>query len=1070
MKKFLKPSEFMKKRRPYLYSDSSKAGAYQLSRSEFSHYLDTLTERNQHKDFEIFCRHLCERILCPNLRTQTGPEGGGDGKIDTETYTVSTEIAQRWHAGDANAGSERWGFAFSTMKAWTAKVRSDIKGIVETGREYDRIYFVTNRPVKANKCHDEEHNLTNKYGIPVTILDREWIIEEIFKNNLQSIACRDLGAGRLESDKSIVGPNDYRRNQRLTDIERRIMSTESEVDDQSQLVSDTFKAVKLSRELERPRYETEGRFKRAINVATKSGTHSQILRAKYEYAWTMLWWYDDIEQLNQTYEDIEEIVSKFDSAEDLSKLCNLLTVLEARVSQGWESSDHLDLVRRRKRLRSKLYKLSQDKSQPNNALYAETLLALSMLTNSEAEDQREILDRVWGTFSDIIDRAEGLGEYPVKLVDDAVEEISSFVPESTTLDHLTEKLAEFMGQREKEGKAGKLFFQRGKLKLDTQLHTEAIWWLGKASICFLKEEYKEEQFETLSCLALAYHDAGLHWAARSVCLAALVIAGTISAERAETKMETILPISLLALLSLKLGRVPDLMLCVYWLHGLAQALPLEDKIKSYLDKEFEERDMQIACFLSGIEAKFIPMLSNLPDILEALRLINSKTILMYRLGRAHELREYDPVQEGNELIELADLANLAAAQPVSHILPKVPWLNNGQSFYARTVIIGVVVEFMGNDTAEDILLCETCIGAIESFLATAFFNKIFPKTEKLIVHVKIKEDLNEPELKFDSVLMVLNLNWPKKYSVSDANATSIIKKYLLELCAYVADVIAFVPDAENFIKHIVLKENLFERAVSFSFAHFSQNRTLGGYLVSLSDLSFLTRKSYPPLQPLPEIVPTSPKIPNDDSVEEDTKKNNLHSLKHDEVVVSSIINTHLWDEAVWRGVVYAHSGVVDTRPPLLGLAFKNRKSALSIFKEWNDKFGRKDVNDRIKISIIRGICSDNVHHYRVIVTPSFESFNKLTELPKVFVGLSHKMEPKSSRNLDGFLRQFKRHSRFYLVPAVILDGRDEPELVLDYSILSRNLHVKQAWEVDANDCDAVAVMKDDKIIIPKVVK
>ena len=169
MNKYPLASEIMRSRRPYLYSDSSSTNAYSLSKSEFSHFLDSLTQRNEHKDFEIFCRHLCERILCPNLRTQTGPEGGGDGKVDTETYAVSSEISDRWFSGEANAGQERWAFAVSAKKAWSSKVNSDVKGIVETGRKYDRIYFLTNQAVKAKACHDKEMKLTKEFGVPVTI-------------------------------------------------------------------------------------------------------------------------------------------------------------------------------------------------------------------------------------------------------------------------------------------------------------------------------------------------------------------------------------------------------------------------------------------------------------------------------------------------------------------------------------------------------------------------------------------------------------------------------------------------------------------------------------------------------------------------------------------------------------------------------------------------------------------------------------------------------------------------------------------------------------------------------------
>lgn len=86
MNHFPTPSEIMRVKRPYLYSDSERTDAYRLSESEFRNHLETLTTRNQHKDFENFCRKLAERSLRPNLRPQTGPEGGGDGKVDTETF------------------------------------------------------------------------------------------------------------------------------------------------------------------------------------------------------------------------------------------------------------------------------------------------------------------------------------------------------------------------------------------------------------------------------------------------------------------------------------------------------------------------------------------------------------------------------------------------------------------------------------------------------------------------------------------------------------------------------------------------------------------------------------------------------------------------------------------------------------------------------------------------------------------------------------------------------------------------------------------------------------------------
>ena len=92
-----------------------------------------MTNRKQEYEFEYFARKLVERELCPNLVTQTGPTGGGDSKVDTETYPVSEEIAIRWYVGiNIAASQERWAFAFSTKKAWQPKLRSDIDKIVAT--------------------------------------------------------------------------------------------------------------------------------------------------------------------------------------------------------------------------------------------------------------------------------------------------------------------------------------------------------------------------------------------------------------------------------------------------------------------------------------------------------------------------------------------------------------------------------------------------------------------------------------------------------------------------------------------------------------------------------------------------------------------------------------------------------------------------------------------------------------------------------------------------------------------------------------------------------------------------
>ena len=112
----ISPSQFMRELRPEYYSDTEDQVAYVLEVTTLEYYLESITQRNQTHDFEIFCRKLCERTICPNLRPQTGPEGGGDSKADSETYPVADEISFLTYVGEANAGRERWAFAFSAKK------------------------------------------------------------------------------------------------------------------------------------------------------------------------------------------------------------------------------------------------------------------------------------------------------------------------------------------------------------------------------------------------------------------------------------------------------------------------------------------------------------------------------------------------------------------------------------------------------------------------------------------------------------------------------------------------------------------------------------------------------------------------------------------------------------------------------------------------------------------------------------------------------------------------------------------------------------------------------------------
>jgi hypothetical protein len=272
--KRISPTAFMRELRPENYSDTRVRSAYQLEPDVFEYRLDTITSRNETHDFELFCRKLCERTICPNLRPQTGPEGGGDSKVDSETLPVADEIATLTYVGEANAGRERWAFAFSAKEKWIEKIRSDVAGIVETDRGYQRVICVTARFARAKARAALEDELTAKYGVPVTIYDRSWIVKEVIDGDRKDLAYNYLSAGQLVEDGRRLGPKDYSRSQQLEEIEKVLGDPAAFTGMEMQRATEALIAAKLSRQLERPRHETEGRLARAIRHAEDGGNVS----------------------------------------------------------------------------------------------------------------------------------------------------------------------------------------------------------------------------------------------------------------------------------------------------------------------------------------------------------------------------------------------------------------------------------------------------------------------------------------------------------------------------------------------------------------------------------------------------------------------------------------------------------------------------------------------------------------------------------------------------------------------------------------------------------------------------
>lgn len=217
------PREFLRARRPEKFSDSFVEERQTLDRSMLEYHLGTITSRKQEYRFERFARHLAEREICPNLLPQTGPTGGGDSKVDSETYPVADDLSLGWYMGiGREAASKRWAFAFSAKEKWRGKARSDVAKLVETGRGYRKAFFVSNQFIRDKTRAEMEDELREEHGLDMRILDRTWILDKVFGNGHEALAIEELEL--TTSTRKVVqkGPLDVQRARELEELEERI--------------------------------------------------------------------------------------------------------------------------------------------------------------------------------------------------------------------------------------------------------------------------------------------------------------------------------------------------------------------------------------------------------------------------------------------------------------------------------------------------------------------------------------------------------------------------------------------------------------------------------------------------------------------------------------------------------------------------------------------------------------------------------------------------------------------------------------------------------------------------------
>lgn len=1049
------PSQFMRQRRPDCYSDTEDRTAYLLDAPTLEYHLDSLTHRNQTNNFEVFCRKLCERTICPNLRAHTGPDGGGDSKVDSETYPVSEEVATLFYIGTPTAAQERWAFAFSAKEKWEDKVKDDVKNIVGTGRAYKNIIFVTSRFAKDKKRSEIEDALSKKYGIPVTIHDRSWIVKEVIENDRKDIAFNYLNVGEAKSDPLRLGPTDYSRAQQLADIEKALDDPQAFVGMEVQRVTEALVAAKLSRNMERSRQETDGRFERAVRLAEADGTYRQKLEAKYERIWTAFWWFDDFQFLKASYQDFEALALRSSHAVNLGLLSNVLQLLVNSVVHGHLSEKECELSERTARLKEALGKIAADNGSPNNALEARTLLLILRMNQISLTRKPDQLTEVWREMSAVLEEAKGLGEFRAEQLVNLIEAFGDAVGNDPTYNELVEKTASFIAERKGEAEGALVLLKRAQ-KLDFDNNFDMIRFLGKAAIGLSKKEYAESLANALELLMLAYRSAGLLWASRASCAflgATLVMEGE---ENSQVPISFVPTMKIWAWIALELRHIPDFLFAIQLLNGAIASLPLSDERKEKVAKDLRELDAALGCLILNLEEAELRKLEALPDILQALGLYMARAALLFILGHIEVLRaeEFLPKDESDEDVE--HFFSLLASQPVAKSLKGTPILNADASEVFNTKIIGMAVEVSTTRSVNSILVAETILGSLEAFFATAIDHHVVPHTEKFRLNI-VEREASGPAFEVDELNMSGTVYWPIELSPTSFQDQKEISGFWLEVAGRVLATCCVIQDVETFLESLFADEAVQHRMTMIATATTSYHRVATRYVSRLSDWQNVQKNTYElrPNRPSVTVMPIGAPDNREEADVERASDNPPMPKDHRAYSVHSIIDIHAWNKANWRGVAYADYG--PPYPPRMAFYFGDEANGRKIFERWKERFGNRDENEEVYVSIVRDLPSQSKHHYCVIIARKLlekdqPQSNKVTTV----ASRSLVMEPSNSANLDRFLSSYRRTGEFYLLPA-FGGGAEMLTFATELALAKRELTIKSAQDIGKGDIEYVSL-------------
>jgi len=735
-----KPSQLMREWHPDLFPDSMTVAAEVLTKGFLEYHLETLTSRKQEQLFEDFCRRLVEVEICPNIKPQTGPTGGGDSKVDASTYPIAPVLAERYYWGNPNPPTdESWGFAFSCKKKWKQKIKDDAAKIKDVGRSFSQVFFITSQFVRDKDRATLENELTAQHAFQAHILDKQWVVEKVITRKHHRMAIAKLGIDIAQPEEARLGPRDTERQQELEAILARIGGLPEYPANTFTIAQDYLRAALLARGLGQSRYEIDGFFMQARRIAANARNHSLLLRCGYHHAWTTFWWFDDLPEFDQIYSQIEHLIADTDDVEDCELLVGLWSLRAgAAIRQRTTSADPL-LLSRSATIKLELERLAAESHRPNSSLQARSLIL--MTRTFEERDSERALRSILVEMTECLDRSVGLGTFPALHFINRFQLLGNSLGHLPEYDALFEKMRVISRERSGDTSEGRLLFERGMQQLRADSVRDALKNLGQARRRLFRDETLQAAARASWGCSQAYIAMNLYWAARMEALAAAHISCHRDAGEYLCPREAFVSLVTLARLDLGLGRLAAFLA---WYEAAAAMLAYlanrHHNVETFA-AELGTLDALLAIRINHLAGNDIEKLAPLIESLDALNLGMARWVLLFRFGKLDVLHEeFEATTFDKPVTVEAFFKQFQALQLDDAVRPLSGLAGESYVTYS-TRVMGVDYRIRCRNEFSTVVLAENLLGIIEAALALAHWENL----AFIVDHFEILLDVDDSE-------------------------------------------------------------------------------------------------------------------------------------------------------------------------------------------------------------------------------------------------------------------------------------------------------------------------------------